>query len=341
MYYARVFRDKKQIWKSLKTKAISVAQVRLAELLKIHRAAAKTIESVGSGKATVGQLATVYLEGEARRVDIKPATIEYRRRMWRSITKTWPELTAMNPRQISESMVREWAHRHSEEYSGTQYNNSVDTLHAIFESAVTSGAIVRNPVNRDEIGKRKPCQKKLELPTGGQFEAVVREVRGNGSLFAPMIGDTVEFLAYSGCRIEEAANVKWADVQDGRIWIHGDAETGTKGGDSRRIPIIPPLARLLEKIKTRPLWRKERGEYVLQIRECIRSLGSACEKVGVRRLTQHDLRHLFATRCIESGVDIPTVSRWLGHKDGGALAMRTYGHLRDEHSQAMAAKVQF
>jgi integrase len=53
------------------------------------------------------------------------------------------------------------------------------------------------------------------------------------------------------------------------------------------------------------------------------------------------LRHLFATRCIESGVDIPTVSRWLGHKDGGALAMKTYGHLRDEHSQAMAAKVAF
>jgi len=53
------------------------------------------------------------------------------------------------------------------------------------------------------------------------------------------------------------------------------------------------------------------------------------------------LRHLFATRCIESAVDIPTVSRWLGHKDGGALAMRTYGHLRDEHSQAMAAKVSF
>jgi len=35
------------------------------------------------------------------------------------------------------------------------------------------------------------------------------------------------------------------------------------------------------------------------------------------------LRHLFATRCIESGVDIPTVSRWLGHKDGGALAMKS------------------
>jgi len=53
------------------------------------------------------------------------------------------------------------------------------------------------------------------------------------------------------------------------------------------------------------------------------------------------LRHLFATRCIESGVDIPTVSRWLGHKDGGALAMKTYGHLRDLHSTTMAQKVVF
>jgi len=36
-------------------------------------------------------------------------------------------------------------------------------------------------------------------------------------------------------------------------------------------------------------------------------------------VSHHDLRHLFSTRVIESGVDIPTLSRWLGHKDGGAL----------------------
>jgi integrase len=61
----------------------------------------------------------------------------------------------------------------------------------------------------------------------------------------------------------------------------------------------------------------------------------------MHRITHHDLRHLFATRCIESGVDIPTVSRWLGHKDGGALAMRVYGHLRDAHSADMAKRVTF
>jgi Fic family protein len=53
----------------------------------------------------------------------------------------------------------------------------------------------------------------------------------------------------------------------------------------------------------------------------------ATKKLGMKRITHHDLRHFFATRCIENGVDIPTVSRWLGHKDGGALAMKTYGHM--------------
>jgi integrase len=67
----------------------------------------------------------------------------------------------------------------------------------------------------------------------------------------------------------------------------------------------------------------------------------AAKALGMHRITHHDLRHLYATRCIESGVDIPTVSRWLGHKDGGALAMKVYGHLRDQHSVEMAQKVTF
>ena len=80
---------------------------------------------------------------------------------------------------------------------------------------------------------------------------------------------------------------------------------------------------------------------VLRVNECKGALASACKAVGVKRLTHHDLRHLFATRCIEAGVDIPTISKWLGHADGGALAMSTYGHLRQDHSDQQAAKVTF
>jgi len=99
------------------------------------------------------------------------------------------------------------------------------------------------------------------------------------------------------------------------------------------------MERLLLRLK------KELGELakgqIVQVGKCNEALARACKDIGIAKLTHHDLRHLFATRCIESGVDIPTVSRWLGHKDGGALALKTYGHLRNEHSQAMAQRVKF
>lgn len=80
---------------------------------------------------------------------------------------------------------------------------------------------------------------------------------------------------------------------------------------------------------------------VMKIEECQKTMERTCQELGLDRMTHHDLRHFFATSCIEAGIDIPTVSRWLGHKDGGALAMRVYGHLRDQHSQAMAQRVTF
>jgi hypothetical protein len=121
----------------------------------------------------------------------------------------------------------------------------------------------------------------------------------------------------------------------------GDPVTGTKNWEIRRVPMIPDMRRLLERIQG------ERGEKeflanpLMRVHECQGAINTACKALGIARFTHHDLRHLFATRCIESSVDIPTVSRWLGHKDGGALAMKTYGHLRDQHSANMAQKVVF
>jgi len=51
----------------------------------------------------------------------------------------------------------------------------------------------------------------------------------------------------------------------------------------------------------------------------LRQRCGASKLTGAKRITHHDLRHLFASRCIENSVDIPTVSRWLGHQDGGVV----------------------
>jgi len=38
---------------------------------------------------------------------------------------------------------------------------------------------------------------------------------------------------------------------------------------------------------------------------------------------------------------MPPASRCFGHKDGGTLALKVYGHSRNEHSASMATLVNF
>jgi hypothetical protein len=42
-----------------------------------------------------------------------------------------------------------------------------------------------------------------------------------------------------------------------------------------------------------------------------------------------------------SGIDYMTVAAWVGHRDGGVLIGKVYGHLANEHRQAMARKMNF
>jgi len=130
------------------------------------------------------------------------------------------------------------------------------------------------------------------------------------------------------------------DFEKGEAVVRGDAETGTRNWSIRRVPMIPDLRRLLERL------RQQRADEpadssVMRVHECQKAMDRAAEVVAMPGITHHDLRHLLASRGIESGVDIPTVSRRLGRKDGGALAMKVHGHLRDQHSVGMAQQVTF
>jgi hypothetical protein len=42
-----------------------------------------------------------------------------------------------------------------------------------------------------------------------------------------------------------------------------------------------------------------------------------------------------------SGLDYMTIAAWVGHKDGGVLIGRVYGHLADAHKREQAQRVSF
>ncbi len=80
---------------------------------------------------------------------------------------------------------------------------------------------------------------------------------------------------------------------------------------------------------------------VLLVRDAGGFITRACCELEISRFTTHGLRHLFGTVCMEAGVDVRTVAKWMGHKDNGALLLKIYALVRGDHETAMAKKVIF
>jgi len=210
----------------------------------------------------------------------------------------------------------------------------------VFGYALKHGLILSSPATT--IKRPKVSYAKVVIPTREQFVKLVAQIRqsdgrADSQRKSKAGADLIEFLAFSGARIGEARVSAWDDVkfQSNMIWLHG-----TKSEDSdRQIPMPAALRDFLLRLKAESA-ETPQGK-ILKTDSAKKCLATACEKLEFPKFTHHDFRHFFATTCIESGVDIPTVSRWLGHSDGGALAMRVYGHLQVEHSLAMSKRVNF
>ncbi len=216
-------------------------------------------------------------------------------------------------------------------------------MRGVFDYAVEIGLRVDNPaahIRRKPIHSKRPT-----VPTREQFQQLVAAIRlsdgrADSQAKASDGADLVELLAYSGCRLDEARNLRWRDVDFDRdvITITG-GERGTKNHETRTTPMNAALRQLL--VRLRPESNPQPDDLIMKIKSARKCIDTATRRLGLPHLSHHTFRHFFATTAIESGGDIPTVAKMLGHKDGGALLMKTYGHLRQEHAFAVAQRINF
>jgi integrase len=189
---------------------------------------------------------------------------------------------------------------------------------------------------------------KRALVTPAEFDRLIESSRTGCEKNGNQLADYLQFLAFSGAREKEALRIKWADVDFERERVTIGADGLTKNWESRTVEFNPKLGALLREMRSRRApdcsWlfpspqRGPRDERAKSFRE---SLKIARKAAGLEWVAFHDLRHYFCSVCVMAGIDFMTIAAWLGHKDGGILVGKVYGHLLDEHRSKAAKLVHF
>ena len=237
-------------------------------------------------------------------------------------------------------------------------NLDVITLRVVLKGALSEGLIQRLPT--DGLQPLTTTTRKRDLFTAADLDNLCKAaldkkesgepVTKNGQEFC----DYVRFMAYSGARRNEALGMQWADVDfdNGQLYLRRQITArgieDLKNREERTVDFNPKLRALLFDIKARTQgvsqWlfpSPQRGDKDIPAKSFRESLELARTKAGLAGKAFHDLRHHFISMAVMSGIDFMTIAAWVGHKDGGVLIGKVYGHLANEHRQAMGEKMNF
>ena len=341
-YFARIRVRGKLIRRSLETQSLTVAKMRLSELEKKERQIADSQTAVAGGKMTFGDALAVFrvhLQGGQTKAK-KPRSKAYREERIAALLKSWPTLEKTDVRKISKSDCLNWAANYQatgskgKPVSATNFNNTKDSLKLVLDVAIDKGARYDNPAK--EIKRAKVVLKEIKLPSQEEFQKVLDTIKHKS------VADLVRFTAYTGMRIGEVRKITWQDVdfEKKQIAVRGDDETGTKNWNRPYTPIIPELKTLLERLRDENPDRKP-TDSVMARKEFRGSVKTVCAKLGIPYFNHHAMRHLFITRCMELNIPVSVIAKWVNHKDGGALILKRYSHVRPAHAAEMADRVTF
>ena len=276
--------------------------------------------------ATVGRLSAIFLED--RKNDVKPSTLEcYRRNIQCHIL---PELGERVAVEVTAEEVNDFIEQLQEDYSPKLVREVGGLLLRIVGMAgVGYGEDVTLP---------KVRQKAVEVFTEPELKQM-----GQVILRRPdRTGLGVLLTAYTGLRLGELCGLQWQDVDAGAGLLHIQrtveriAQTGGKTcltvqspkteNSERWIPIPKEMLRMLQTARKQPdSYLLTGGEIVPDPRTYQYRYKALLERCGVRYRNFHCLRHSYATRCVERGVDVKSVSELLGHADV-RTTLRLYVH---------------
>lgn len=329
VYYALVKRAGKQYRRSLKTTDRKLAERSLSEF---RQKVGRLDHTKTRNNLTFAEVAKHWLSTVIPQLKASSA-----RRRETSVSQLAPYFGSIPVRNVTTGTCENWAAKRGAGISASTYNNERDTIIAVLNFAKREGLLIDNPAH--VLRRRKMGKASIVIPSKDEFQKLVAKLRSQDDR-SHQAANLVEFLGYSGMRLAEATSVLWGDVdfENSRYVVTG-GELKTKNHEARSVPLFPALRQFLERLRAE--YQRAASDRIIGIDNAKTAMRSACTSAELPQFTHHCMRHYFVSNAIEAGIDFKTIAAWVGHKDGGLLVAKTYGHMRDTHSHEMAKRMTF
>lgn len=228
-------------------------------------------------------------------------------------------------------------------------SSSVNCIISVIQSSLKTANMLEYTQNyvANKILRPKTIEKRVEC--FNIFEQRKIEAYCLNSKKKKLYG--IVITLYTGLRIGELLALKFSDIdfsksimyvsktcydsREGRV-----IETPKTNSSNRVIPLPKQIIGLIKELK-----KEAHCEYLIAdldkpvaVRSYQRTFELLLKKLQIQHKGFHSLRHTFATRALECGMDVKTLSELLGHKNS-SVTLNSYAHSMLGHKTSMMNKL--
>lgn len=270
---------------------------------------------------------------------IKPTSIQMYLTKVKYLNQSFGE---MNITQITPIQIQEFLNKlaNVEGLSSSTIKKYRITLNQIFKYAMFNNVMDKNPASVTSLPKTVEPQTRRSL-NDTEIRKVIEYSNKNKTFgLYPLT------LLYTGLRRSECVALRWEDIDFKNNYISINKAVNyikskpvlnyeLKNGDRERIiPLITALKKVLVCYRKDSGWIFEENEKLLT-ESCLERNWRKFKSETMLDITQHMLRHTYATMLYNAKVDVKTAQKFLGHRNI-SVTLDIYTHLENKHFKKQA-----
>lgn len=207
------------------------------------------------------------------------------------------------------------------DYADSTLKKIYQLMGQAFKRAVERDYIMKNPITFEEARKPKSSKKsaKVEALTIDEEKKLIQALSNETTIYKSL----VLLMLFTGMRIGEVLALKWNCITDDCINIKrsltrdddGKVILGEDVKTEKSLRVLPMNYIVLEIINTIPKTDKFLFPNITprNVQDFLSKFNAT--NCITNHLHPHMLRHTYATRCIEAGMNIKVLQKKLGHKN--------------------------